>query len=178
MRINKNIFAFIFGFPIGLVFASASSHAITMKECSAKYRQAEQAKTLNGLSWNDFRKRECPSEKKEEGGAPAAAEGASAEKADTATDNAKSDSAKSDSAKPDNAKTKPKSNTPPPVPTGPIVFPKAISSAYASETPSKQRQKTCLDQYNANKATQSNGGLKWIQAGGGYYSECNKRLKN
>ena len=33
---------------------------------------------------------------------------------------------------------------------------------------------TCLDQYNANKA---NGGLNWIQKGGGYYSECNKRLK-
>jgi hypothetical protein len=36
---------------------------------------------------------------------------------------------------------------------------------------------TCLDQYNANKATNANGGLKWIQKGGGYYSECNKQLK-
>jgi hypothetical protein len=41
----------------------------------------------------------------------------------------------------------------------------------------KQRFKTCDDQYNANKATNANGGLKWIQKGGGYYSECNKRLK-
>ncbi len=32
---------------------------------------------------------------------------------------------------------------------------------------------TCLDQYNANKASGGNGGLKWIQKGGGYYSQCN-----
>ena len=36
---------------------------------------------------------------------------------------------------------------------------------------------TCVDQYNANKATNANGGLKWIQKGGGYYSECSKKLK-
>ena len=36
---------------------------------------------------------------------------------------------------------------------------------------------TCLDQYNTNKTGTGNGGLKWIQKGGGYYSECNKRLK-
>jgi hypothetical protein len=36
---------------------------------------------------------------------------------------------------------------------------------------------TCVDQYKANKANNTNGGLKWIQKGGGYYSECNKRLK-
>ena len=35
----------------------------------------------------------------------------------------------------------------------------------------------CLDQYHANKASNANGGLKWIQKGGGYYSECNKKLK-
>jgi hypothetical protein len=36
---------------------------------------------------------------------------------------------------------------------------------------------TCLDQYHANKAGNGNGGLRWIQKGGGYYSECNKHLK-
>jgi hypothetical protein len=41
----------------------------------------------------------------------------------------------------------------------------------------KARMETCLDQYKENKATNGNGGLKWIQKGGGYYSECNKRLK-
>ena len=37
---------------------------------------------------------------------------------------------------------------------------------------------TCLDQYRANKASNGNGGLKWIQKGGGYYSLCNKGLKS
>jgi hypothetical protein len=37
--------------------------------------------------------------------------------------------------------------------------------------------KTCADQYKANKATNANGGMKWIEKGGGYWSECNKRLK-
>jgi hypothetical protein len=57
------------------------------------------------------------------------------------------------------------------------VFPTAIAPAYANEKPGKARMKTCDDQYKANKATDANGGLKWIQKGGGYWSECNKRLK-
>ncbi|PNG26568.1 hypothetical protein CR492_07740 [Methylocella silvestris] len=64
-----------------------------------------------------------------------------------------------------------------PVAAGAAVFPAAISAAYASEKPGKQRMKTCLDQYHANKATGGNAGLKWIQKGGGYYSQCNARLK-
>jgi hypothetical protein len=39
------------------------------------------------------------------------------------------------------------------------------------------RAGTCLDQYNANKANNANGGMRWIERGGGYYSECNRRLK-
>jgi hypothetical protein len=57
------------------------------------------------------------------------------------------------------------------------VFPTAIAPAYANEKPGKARMKTCDDQYKANKATNANGGLKWIQKGGGYWPECNKRLK-
>ena len=60
---------------------------------------------------------------------------------------------------------------------GTAVFPSAIAAAYAKEKPADARRKTCLDQYKANKATNANGGLKWIQKGGGYWSECNKRLK-
>jgi hypothetical protein len=60
---------------------------------------------------------------------------------------------------------------------GAAVFPTAIAPAYANEKPGKARMKTCDDQYKANKATNANGGLKWIQKGGGYWSECNKRLK-
>jgi hypothetical protein len=57
------------------------------------------------------------------------------------------------------------------------VFPSAISPTYANEKPYKARLKTCSDQYKANKATNANGGLKWIQKGGGYRDECNKHLK-
>ena len=57
------------------------------------------------------------------------------------------------------------------------VFPAAVSPKYASEKASKARMHTCLDQYKTNKVSNGNGGLKWIMKGGGYYSECNKRLK-
>jgi hypothetical protein len=61
--------------------------------------------------------------------------------------------------------------------TGSAVFPSAVSPKYASESRGKARMHTCLDQYRANKATGANGGLKWIQKGDGYYSECVRRLK-
>jgi hypothetical protein len=34
-----------------------------------------------------------------------------------------------------------------------------------------------LDQYKANKETGANGGLKWVEPGGGYFSACNNHLK-
>ena len=61
--------------------------------------------------------------------------------------------------------------------TGNATFPNGVSQKYSSESAGKARMHTCLDQYNANKTSNGNGGLKWIQKGGGYYSECNKRLK-
>jgi hypothetical protein len=60
---------------------------------------------------------------------------------------------------------------------GNVVFPPAVSSKYSKESAGRARMHTCRDQYNANKKTGGNGGLKWIQKGGGYYSECNKHLK-
>src|ERR1700719_3217443 len=57
------------------------------------------------------------------------------------------------------------------------VFPSAISPTYANEKLYKARLKTCSDQYKANKAVNANGGLKWIQKGGGYWRECNKHLQ-
>jgi hypothetical protein len=59
----------------------------------------------------------------------------------------------------------------------PIVFPSAVSPNYSSEEAGKARMLTCQDQYVSNKANNSNGGLLWVQEGGGYYAECNKRLK-
>ena len=57
------------------------------------------------------------------------------------------------------------------------MFPNAVDPKYAKESEGKARMHTCVDQYNANKTSNGNGGLKWIEKGGGYYSECNKRLK-
>jgi len=64
-----------------------------------------------------------------------------------------------------------------PAAAGEPVFPTAVSPKYSTESAGKARMHTCLDQYNENKAGNGNGGLNWIQKGGGYYSECNKRLK-
>lgn len=114
------------------IATAGPSSALTSKECSTKYQAAKTAGTLNGKSWNEFRKTEC-------GGAEAATETTAAPGA---------------------------------------VFPKSVDPKYAKESAGKARMHTCLDQYKANKATNGNGGMKWIQKGGGYYSKCNTALKS
>ena len=45
---------------IGVVSLNATgAWALTMQECSAKYKAAQTAGTLNGKTWNQFRKDEC-----------------------------------------------------------------------------------------------------------------------
>jgi hypothetical protein len=39
------------------------------------------------------------------------------------------------------------------------------------------REKPACTPASTNKATNNNGGLRWIANGSGYYCECNKRLK-
>jgi len=138
--------------------AMAPAQALTMQECSAKYKQAKEANTLNGQKWNDFRKAQC--------GADATATPAAAPAAPTAE--AKPAAKEAKEAAPAAA---------PAAPVGNAVFPNAVDPKYSKETAGKARMHTCVDQYNANKATNANGGLKWIQKGGGYYSECTKKLK-
>ena len=138
------------------VFTAVPAHALTMQECSAKYKAAQTAGTLNGQKWNDFRKAEC--------GSDAAATPAAAPAAPKTTE-----------AKPKKSETAPAGATA--AASGPAVFPKAVDPKYSKETEGKARMHTCVDQYNANKASNANGGLKWIQKGGGYYSECTKKLK-
>jgi hypothetical protein len=138
--------------------ATAPAQALTSQECSAKYQAAKSANTLNGMKWNDFRKAQCGADATPMA-APAAAPAA---------------------PPPPVAEAKPKAAPPmaaPAFPSGPANFPMAINPKYAQESAGKARMHTCVDQYNANKETNGNGGLKWIQKGGGYYSECNKRLK-
>ena len=58
------------------------------------------------------------------------------------------------------------------------VFPTAISPKYENEKDlDKARTKTCADQFTANKPTNANGGLVWVERDGGYYAECIIRLK-
>ena len=150
--------------------AAAPAQALTMQECSAKYEAAKTAGTLGGKKWNDFRKAECGSD-----ATPAAAAKTEAPKADPKADT------KAAAAKPaDKPAEKPKAAeaAKPAAPSGPAVFPSAISPKYASEKPGTARMHTCLDQYNANKANNGNGDLKWIQKGGGYYSQCTAKLKS
>jgi hypothetical protein len=57
------------------------------------------------------------------------------------------------------------------------VFPTTIAAKYSGINPDKARTLTCADQFNANKAANANGGMKWIEKSGGYYGECVSRLK-
>jgi hypothetical protein len=58
-----------------LTAQSAPAHASTMTECGAKYKEAKSAGTLNGMTWNDFRKAQCGSDAS---AAPAASPSAAA----------------------------------------------------------------------------------------------------
>jgi hypothetical protein len=142
---------------LAVLVVTSPAGALTSKECSAKYQAAKSAGTLAGKTWNDFRKTECAAN------APAAT-----------TEPATKPAATTEPAK-ETAPTKPAATTA--VAPSNAVFPTAVSSKYSSEKAGRARMHTCLDQYNANKATNANGGLKWIVKGGGYYSECNKHLK-
>jgi len=42
-----------------LALANQPASALTMQECSAKYKAAQAAGSLKGQKWNDFRKAEC-----------------------------------------------------------------------------------------------------------------------
>ncbi|AMN40107.1 hypothetical protein [Rhodoplanes sp. Z2-YC6860] len=151
----------------GLAISVTPAQALTMKECSAKYKEAQTANTLNGQKWNDFRKANC--------GSDATATPAATPAAAPAAAPAKPATEAAAPAKP--AKTAAKPAAAAPAGSGNAVFPSAVDQKYSKETEGKARMHTCLDQYNANKANNGNGELKWIQKGGGYYSECNKRLK-
>src|ERR1700733_13770789 len=134
-----------------IAMQGTSAQALSMTECSAKYKAAKDAGTLNGMKWNDFRKAQCGSDAAAPAAAPATASAPAAAPA----------------PKPAAA----------PVATGNAVFPSAVDAKYSKESAGKARMATCLDQYHANKANNGNGGLKWIQKGGGYYSQCNAKLK-
>jgi len=131
-------FLFVAAAVAAVLAMQSPASALTLTECSAKYKDAKAAGTLNGASWNDFRKSQCdlaPSKR--------SASVAGSDVTIVATN---------------------------------AVFPAALDAKYSNEKPGRARRKTCLDQYKANKATNANGGMKWLQRGGGYYSQCVKKL--
>ena len=138
-------------FTLALGALGAPAHALTARECSAKYKEAQKAGTLGGMKWNDFRKSECA--------------------ADAAAAQPSAAPATGGAANPLKPTAKPAPST------GPTVFPTSVSPKYSSEKPGPARMHTCRDQYRANKASGGNAGLPWIKKGGGYYSECVSRLK-
>jgi hypothetical protein len=145
-------------------FAAMPAQALSMSECSAKYKEAKAAGTLNGQKWNDFRKAECA--------AGAAAEPAAATPA------------AAPAAAPPVAETKPARTRKPavepaaPAEVGNAVFPSAVDPKFAQEKPGLAREHTCAEQWKVNKTANTTGGMHWNKkGGGGYYSECNRRLK-
>ncbi len=154
---NRIAVATSFAAAFGILYAAVPAQALTMKECSAKYQDAKNAGTLNGLKWNDFRKAQCGGDAPPDAAAAAPAQ------------------ATPPAAKPATTAAKPIA----PATANGAVFPASVSAKYASESAGKARMHTCLDQYNANKTAgaSGNGGMNWIEKGGGYYSQCNKRLK-
>lgn len=131
------------------IISAGPSSALTAKECSVKYQAAKAAGTLNGKTWGEYRKAECAG--------PAAA-------TETKTET--------------KSETKPTVKPSAAAAASGAVFPRSIDSKYSKESAGKARMHTCLDQYKANKASNGNGGMKWIQKGGGYYSKCNAALKS
>ena len=158
MTIQAKILGAIAMSGLAALAMTSQASALTAQECSAKYQAAKSAGTLGGQKWNDFRKAQC--------GADAAAAPAAAAPAAEPKEAAKKES-----------KKEAKEAAAPAAPSGPAVYPSAVDPKYSKETAGKARMHTCVDQYNANKATNANGGMKWIQKGGGYYSECSKKLK-
>ncbi|WP_026363224.1 hypothetical protein [Methylopila sp. M107] len=143
--------------------APSSGGGLTMKECGAKYQAAKAANTLNGQKWNEFRKAECFDDDASE------AEAAAAEKA------------VEPAAKPTAGQKTPPASTTAETPKKPVVagkaaFPSDVSPKYADESAGRARMHTCLDQYRANKAANVDQ-PNWIEKGGGYYSQCNTKLK-
>ncbi|MFT9408875.1 hypothetical protein [Acetobacter fabarum] len=134
-----------------------SAHAMTVKECHEKFKEAKTANTLKGQSFKEFKASSCDVATTPASAAPKAATPATPASAE-APKPAKSVAATE--VAPSNA-----------------TLPSTVAPQYAKLSAGKARMQTCLDQYNANKASNANGGLKWIEKGGGYYSVCNKRLK-
>ncbi|GAN53552.1 hypothetical protein [Tanticharoenia sakaeratensis] len=163
-------------FAGALALLPAHAAGLTAKECHAKFQAAKADKTLNGQSYKAFKASQCAATTPAAASAPSSPPTAAG--ASTASDTAASAPAKPTTAPAATAEPGPGLGTKPAaVASGNAVFPTSVSAQYSKLSAGKARMKTCLDQYHANKESGGNGGLKWIQKGGGYYSQCNAKLK-
>ena len=166
VRRSLGIGSVFFAAAVVVGSASAFAQADVMKACGAEWQQLKESKQVKpGQTWNSYLA-DC--RKAKAAAKPAAAPAAAAPAAA-----APAAAAPAAPAKPAATPAKPAAA---PAAAGAAKFPAAVDPKYAKESAGKQRMHTCLDQYNANKATNGNGGLKWIEKGGGYYSQCNKAL--
>lgn len=69
MRINR--LATLTGIAVATLFLASPASALSMAECSAKYQSAKEAGTLDGQTWNQFRKAECAADASAEAAKPA-----------------------------------------------------------------------------------------------------------
>ncbi len=130
---------------------ATSAHALTMQECSAKYKAAKAAGTLNGMKWNDFRKSQCGAE-----AAPPAPPAAETKPAAPPPAPA--------------AETKPML---PPPPAATTTTPGAKPMSPGREA-MIARERACGKEWKADKAAgKIPVGMKWPQ----YWSACDKRKK-
>ncbi len=143
------------GLHAGGAFAQTSAtRENVMKTCGDKWRAVKETERPKGVTWSQYLSR-CRAEiAKTRGSAPASGSSAASSTASAAKPAA---AARASSKGP--------------------VFPTEVAARHKSERPALARLRTCSDQFKINKASNANGGLRWIEKGGGYWSRCNAHLK-
>jgi hypothetical protein len=129
-----------------------SAHALTMAECSAKYKAAKADNSLNGMKWNDFRKAQCGSD---------------------------STAAPTTASAPAPAPAAP---APAPAPKPTVASAPATTPATTEAKPASggrqamyARERACGAEWKAAKANGTRpAGMKWPQ----FWHECDVRMKS
>jgi hypothetical protein len=142
-----------------------------MKECGAKWQAAKAANQTGNQTWPQFLSKCRTDSAKPAGSAKPAAAVPAAKPAVAAPAAPRPTRSSSTKATPAVAGA----------PAG-IVFPTTVSAKYKDLSPGLARNKTCADQYNANKTAggKGNAGLLYIpkeKGGQGYWPLCNTSLK-
>ncbi|MDH4981137.1 hypothetical protein [Hyphomicrobium sp. D-2] len=183
--------------------AKADTAGPSMAECSARYRAAKQDGTLGDMTWNAFRAEGCVAGANGAAVQKQAVRTPAARDTETTKSKAKAASTGPDSVKVSEQECSARyqaakaadalggmtwnsfrsAGCPATVtgragsmmPTAAGIFPTSIPRKYAHLPAGRARMLTCRDQYVANKAAGMDES-KWSLAGGGFYSECNRRL--